>query len=513
MTSGLKESNLVASSITPHNSIRVVGSYPLGTLRVVNPDPPSLEAGNMYNGDTEDFEQPPPLDPTSEEQSPEDNNISTKDTNGRRLSTQLDAVCQHGVGSGDIILILDLPNMFTIGYDSVAITTKEFHGISDIPDGPHFIWVAPSDEISPRSGCWIFTSGANRIHVLQWDKFNEILCEPGRSEARFQAEAIVTTYPKLVSYKNPLHGDDDSARSASSLVEEQLRVWPQLSGAITEEVVRHILAPSEEGIFFVNTTDYVKGCHVTKEEQELLKKSANPFLGSKELAFTFSQVSRTFSTDLVGRDRTLEATDATSYIVALLDAQASDLRMENFGGEFQFAYVTGMHLGSDACIQQWWHMLVKLILKAFLLPECQPKLASALLRAVAAQLFYTIERLEIPLQEYAGENGARDLRLGLTVYKRRLDELLHDILKTSATPEHIEVGNAFARVEAVVTRKLDWDIGGNYLRKGRVVMEDGEAIELELADLEGEDERGDYAPTLVSLDDSGRQSDLISWSS
>jgi A1 cistron-splicing factor AAR2 len=43
------------------------------------------------------------------------------------------------------------------------------------------------------------------------------------------------------------------------------------------------------------------------------------------------------------------------------------------------------------------------------------------------------------------------------------------------------------------------------------MMEDGEQVELEVADLAAEDERGEWAPEVVDLDESGRQRDLVSW--
>jgi A1 cistron-splicing factor AAR2 len=43
------------------------------------------------------------------------------------------------------------------------------------------------------------------------------------------------------------------------------------------------------------------------------------------------------------------------------------------------------------------------------------------------------------------------------------------------------------------------------------MMEDGEEVELEMAELQAEDERGEWAPEVVQLDEQGRQTDLISW--
>ena len=95
--------------------------------------------------------------------------------------------------------------------------------------------------------------------------------------------------------------------------------------------------------------------------------------------------------------------------------------------------------------------------------------------------------------------------------QRRLNELLAS-LGSQATPAQQLVQSAFADVEDAASTTLDWDISGDYLRKGRVALEDGEEVELEMDDLEAEDERGEFAPEVVELDETGKQRGLVSWS-
>jgi A1 cistron-splicing factor AAR2 len=154
-------------------------------------------------------------------------------------------------------------------------------------------------------------------------------------------------------------------------------------------------------------------------------------------------------------------------------------------------------------------MLLKIFLHAHLLPLSRPSLAAAFIRTLTAQLTYSASWLEGSILDTA-ESQTKDLRLSLTVYKRRLDEFLQG-LGNNATPEQLAVATAFAGLEAVVTGTLDWDLRGDYLRRGKVMMEDGEEVELEVADLAAEDERGEWAPEIVDLDESGRQRDLVSW--
>ena len=462
------DSNISAKSIS------VVGTHPLGTLQVHQPlDSPMTEG-------------PPPL---------EDDEDSAAEA------------LVHREGGGDVVLVLDLPEVFTTGYDSVSFTAKHFGGVRDVPSGPHLFWFAHPSGGSARCGFWLFSSGKDQVHVMQWDKFNEVLGEAPRSEAHIQTENLSSFHSKLISYRDPTErsnapGDLDASRAAANL-----KIWEQLTGSITREALVRISGQNSDG-YFVDTGDRVNGAILMAAELELERRISNPLLQSRELKFCFDQHGKTYSMTQIGSARTLEATDSTTHILSLIDNPSNNLTEDDIVGELQFSYITGVHLGNDSCIQQWWYMILKLILKAYTLPATRPDLASALIRTITAQLIYGKEHLETSVLDQA-DSKSRELRLSLIIYKRRLEETLASLGKT-ATPEQITVGNAFSRLESTLT-DLGWDISADYLRKGKVMMEDGEEVEVEVSDLQAEDERGEWAPEIVELDEHGRQKDLVSW--
>src|SRR5206468_309365 len=102
-----------------------------------------------------------------------------------------------------------------------------------------------------------------------------------------------------------------------------------------------------------------------------------------------------------------------------------------------------------------------------------------------------------------------ELKVILTVFKSRLKEQL---LETGAnlTDEQRNVGEAFEAFESLLW-KWGWDLRGNYLRSGKIQLEDGEFVDAELKEFADEDERGEFAPVVVDLDENGRESGLISW--
>ncbi|WYZ39834.1 hypothetical protein EsH8_IV_000175 [Colletotrichum jinshuiense] len=492
--SGLPKSDSSVSTTAPScKSIRVTGAHPLGSLQVHQALDSTLSQEVAMNPNTQsDDDEPPPLGPIE----PQD----VADT--QQPSPQH----EHSLGGGDIVLIMDLPASFTVGYDSVSFTAREFVGVRDIPPGPHFFWVSETEASSTRCGFWIISSATEKIHVMQWDKFNEVIGEPASHvEARFQRDNIRGIYPKLAPYQvRALNANVKPAITQSPSPDPEFarntNIWQQLTDAISSPFLSRITA-RQSSDWAVHTSDRVRGALMLPAEVELEKRVPN-IVASTELNFTFSQGAKTYDAESVGAARTEQAVDATGH---LLSGGISD---DDIVGELQFAFIVGMHLGNEACIQQWWHMLVSLVLKAYTLPLKRPELAHSLLQTVTAQLVYNERYLDGSVLDY-GPSYSRDLRMALIVYKRRLNEVLL-ALNSRATPEQAAVGQAFSDLEAWVW-KFGWDIRSDYLRKGKTMLEDGEEVELELEDLEAEDERGEFAAVVVELDESGKQKDLVSW--
>lgn len=81
------------------------------------------------------------------------------------------------------------------------------------------------------------------------------------------------------------------------------------------------------------------------------------------------------------------------------------------------------------------------------------------------------------------------IKILLTIFKSRLSEEM--LAKRSAlTDDQHAVGEAFESLESWLWR-WNWDLRGNYLRSGKIQLEDGEYVDAELAELQAEDERGE----------------------
>ncbi|OAA78839.1 AAR2 family protein [Akanthomyces lecanii RCEF 1005] len=421
----------------------------------------------------------------------------------------------HARGGGDVVLIIGLPDVFTVGYDALSFTAKHFGGIRDIPAGPHLFWAAHPGGMATRSGFWIMSEGTNRVHAVKWDSGSELLGEAPPDEIPTDVDSF---HAKLLSYRDPTaRSGAGGGGSVGDLNETQAAenelIWGQMTNCITADLLSRVTGQSGGAAWHISTMDRVRGETLQSGEREMedhishIQHTAP--LPVRELRFALDQHSKTYSAQRFGADRTLEATDATLYLTALLSDDAAAVTEASLVGELQFALLAGVHLGNEACLAQWWHMLLRLILRAYALPRSRPALAAAWLRAVTAQLTYGSAWLDTPLTELSDARSSRELRLSLIVYKRRLEE---EFKVTGTTAEQAAVVAAFARLESVVAGPgFGWDIRGEYLRKGKVVMEDGEEVELEMDELQAEDERGEWAPEVVELDEHGREKGLISW--
>ena len=499
-------------STRSHDSVSVLGVHPLGTLRVHDAaDEPQAKTINDDDGDDGDDAGPPPLEPASaKDQQQHGSIVPAKDAAPRQghpaTATPRDLQA-HDLGGGDMAVVIELPDIFTIGYDCVSVTVKDFIGLRDMPRGAHFLWAAHPSGVAARSGVWLLNPGSqDHVHVVQWDNYHESLAEATRSESRNRADSIRDVYSRLLPYRDPTAGTQEQTLTSP---QDNWAMWQQLTRHITKDLLDRI-SGHQTGGWVVHTLDRIHGSadKTIAAEVALERAIPNKNLQVRELNFSFVQETPTYSAETFGAQRSLDALDPTTYLLALINNPNYGLVGDDLVGELQFCYVVGMHLGNDACIQQWWYMVLKLVIKAHQLVAARPVLVGALLRTLAAQLTHSSEWLDSSILDYA-ESHCQELRVGLIVYKRRMDECLHSMGNT-ATPDHVAVATAFARLESVVADR-GWDLSGEYLRRGNVMMEDGEQVELEMDELEAEDERGEWAPEVVELDEHGRQRDLVSW--
>ncbi|CAJ2506952.1 Uu.00g081380.m01.CDS01 [Anthostomella pinea] len=415
---------------------------------------------------------------------------------------------------GDVFILDDLPANFTVGCDAMSFnTTKPFPGFKDLPPGAHLIWVAPSESTSSRSAYWIHTPEKDpeepgEVYVKQWDKFNEVLGDPAsHAEERFQKEKLEQIFGSLAPYQFRATTSGKLQIEAPSQEDDALptflnntTIWFQLTFAISPGLLNRITS-KDQRTWPVTTMDGVSGEVSMAEEARLYAK------GTPQLRFMFPMDTHLINPEAEGRERTRQALDPTNWIIDKLEGATAGGHADDLVGELQFGFLTGMHLGNYSCLEQWWFFVTRLVFRSYNLVVERPQLARDLIQTFHAQLLYNDRYMDGDVLEDMPAN-AKMLQKAMVTYKARLDEKLL-ALGDRCTPDQHSAGVAFSSLEAWLWR-LGWDLRGEYVRSGNVMLEDGEIVQAELSDFEDEDERGEFAPVVVDLED-GRETGLVSW--
>lgn len=490
------------ASLLSHQSVPVTGTFPLGSLRVHqvmdSPRPRQPEARPMA-----DFSDMPALEDGSS------GDIAPLD--------------------GDIFVILDLPPNSTVGCDARAINTgaSGFKGIRDIPPGPHFVWVSEPSALS-RCGYWFVAQDGGRVRVKQWDKYNEVLAEPAsKFELRDHRDNVASLYPQLVSFR---HGSDPAAVAGSD--DEVQQLWRQLTSGISEGLLVRVTGRRDASEWLVATSDTAQGEASFPQATTQLYQA---IVGPRELEFLFPEGDVDLTAAAAGiqhpdhetnasteadADTNAGPPDTSAEILRLVDTPGTGISEADVLGELQLTFLTGLHLSNLSCVDQWWHLVLKVVLRAHRLALLRPRLAAALVRTLHAQMVYDESYIAGGGADDAKDEGTsildivpgnkRKLRRALALYRRRLDELLLDLPRDRATAEQGAVGKAFGELEAWCW-KFGWDLrtGGDGEEERNGTR--GQGRNIGRHDDDNDDDDDDYKPVIVDLDADGREVGLVSF--
>lgn len=433
--------------------------------------------------------------------------------------------------NGDIFRLLELPNNFIVGHDEIAfLTTKPGDdGFRDITPGPHFLWVQQLSSRqegdghqlgyhhgpAPRCGYWYVTKQTGQIRIKQWDKYNEILGDvASQCEADELKANIESIYPTLREYQLPDQGQHIRGPFGPFPNTTKTPLWNQLTWAISEPFLERVTGKRNVQEWLVDSSDCVKGATHLSLYHTTASRAYKAAVSS-ELNFLFTEdLADLDLLDSHADNRGFDPTDTSNRVLALLNNLEDSITERGIIAELQFTYVTGTQLGNSACLEQWWELVLKIVLRSWHLIRLRPGLSRDFLRTLHAQLIHTAaygENSEDNGRETteglsnekpifsAHVKNKRKLRRALAIYKRRLNELFLG-LNDQVPGDLQEVGKVFEDLEAWLW-KYKWDLRSDVV--------DGEE--------EGGDESGtddsedDDLPVVVDLDENGRERGLVSF--
>ncbi|RKU40300.1 hypothetical protein DL546_000274 [Coniochaeta pulveracea] len=297
-------------------------------------------------------------------------------------------------GTGDCFLLQDLPSKCTVGLDTIALTVdgKTFKGFRDIPPGPHFLWISESGAIS-RCGYWFVTEDHGKVRVKQWDRRNETLSDASMSIVSERTTGIEQIRPHLVphSYKGDSKRVPERSPSPDpDFTSDSQGIWHTLTSAITPSFLARVTGRDNVSEWLIDTTDGAKDSLSSHESNQRTGRYLD-FLFHHDLIHNHSLL------DMA--PGAVEGSDTTSLILSLLNldpntgsqkppAQPSTITADTLLAEFQFTFLTGLHLGNHTCIEQWWDLLLKIILPAQRLISLRPKMVASVLTVFYTQMVY-----------------------------------------------------------------------------------------------------------------------------
>ncbi|KAL2048647.1 hypothetical protein N7G274_000559 [Stereocaulon virgatum] len=386
-------------------------------------------------------------------------------------------------------LLLSLPPSILCSIDLLSFTTTpHFHGIKSIPTGYHFIFTSETTSHSIRDGFWFHIPPAPQtsipntppppLIVRKWDPTTGSLRAIDDPESH--RNQLAGLWEKgLTPYRQSASKDAE--------VEEERGDWAQLTGHITSRVLSHLTQNEEWKITSascaVGDRDEIPGltaAEVGEEEQEL------GVLGI--------DLKRTWREGAVGRERTEAATDRSWALGDVVKRWREE--GEEWGdvvlGQMEVCFLMVLTVANWSCLEEWKRIVGLVLTCKRAVREREGWFATFL--GVLRRQMERCEDVEGGLFDMSDEGGGL-LKGLLRGFKRTLGQVF-------GKGEGEDVKEEIEALEDFLKREYGWELGDDFVRKGMLELEDGERVEVEMEEMEGEDERGEYAPVVVGLDES-----------
>ena len=391
------------------------------------------------------------------------------------------------------------------------------------------------------------------VIVKRWDEEREeLVSEEDETEMlRWKANLGRIWNERLTPYRFSTGGEEVKGRED----------WKMLTDCITRQVLDRIVGDRSE-----LNGDEVTGWRLTSVSSAPQDLDDIPGLdtatahremtpGGRSLNFLPIDLKRTWRAGAIGRERTQAAQDLSWALSEVLrhrdpvespasqqsslhekpqqgakkkdvnddDDDEIDQDERELLGEMQFTFLMILTLANYSCMEQWKRIL-RLIFTCRAAVRDRPGLFARVLRLLKVQLQHC-DDVEGGLFELYDDNEGRTSLLPylLKMFRRGLNDTFgssdgHDQEKhavpssfrsrsaSEREPAEKLVRLAYADLESFVKGEFGWELGDSYVRRGLLQLEDGEEVELEMDDLQDEDERGEYAPVVVDLDESSTRS-------
>jgi A1 cistron-splicing factor AAR2 len=367
-----------------------------------------------------------------------------------------------------ILHLTSIPPSSHIGLDlSSFSSTPQFAGIKSLPPGLHHIWVSTAPGLSLRYGFWLHIPSAPPVqHHRRYDPATEALVADDDLLPAITPELWTSG---LTPYRQRLPSTGEETPAADA--------WNALVRHVTPHVLTRVLG---EGWSADSTSGSVAG-----EVEDTAGLPGDDGGEERRLGFTAVDLKRTWREGAQGSERTEMARDRSWMLGEVLAAAEGELL-----GEFELAFVVCYYLGNYAAAEHWMRV-VRLVLtcRNAAVGEREPLFVEFL-----AELRCMLEVLQAGEGPgFIGEDQLNEV-LGLL---RRFGKMLREEEEEDPS-KGAKVRREFERLKDWAGKRMDWVLDTReMLRRGMVMTEEGDMVEVEAEGLEEEEETGEYAPVIV----------------
>jgi A1 cistron-splicing factor AAR2 len=380
--------------------------------------------------------------------------------------------------SGTTLLLRSLPPSSFCAINLLSFTsTPRFQGIKYIPPGFHFFCTSSTNELSVRHGIWFrVPDGGVHVIIKSWSTQHESLLPEDDDVEILRARANLGKI-----WREGLTPYRQSAKEGGGEVEKD---WRLLTCHVTQALLERMTGSKTENHWPISSSS--SAARDAEAIPGLPSEEASK--NDEELSLLPIDLKKTWRSGATGRERTEAARDYSWALGELLAVCQNG--EDEILGELQVCYLMVLTVNNWSCLEQWRRLLRLIFTSAHAVNE-RPGFFVKVLALLQVQI-RRADDVEGGLFDWS-DQGRGQLRSVLRRFKKALADM--------DGKAKVDVVEEFEKLEDFVRERFRWELGDDFLRRGMVMLEDGENVEVTIAGYEEEDETGEYAPTVVELDE------------
>ncbi|KAL8682123.1 MAG: hypothetical protein Q9186_001828 [Xanthomendoza sp. 1 TL-2023] len=412
------------------------------------------------------------------------------------------------------LILLNLPPSILCGINlQTFTTTPTFLGIKSLPPGYHFLFTSPSASLSLRDGFWFDIPPPPTTHPNPEPIFRKWNPESERLIPCPETEALAIIHSKggwkeiyeknLTPYRQSAGTEDNNNNNTGK--EE---VWGPLTKHISSALLLRFTKSEEWMISSASC-----GVQDRDEIPGLSKEDVGGVIGEeeKELGMLGVDLKRTWREGAVGRERTEGARDRSWLLGEICGEVPESLWDREVGeegdeedeedgwgdvvlGQMEICFLMVLTLANYSCLEEWKRILALVL-------TCEKAVKE---RVDFFERFVILLRRQLARADDVegglfdmSDDGGAFLKGLLKGFKRTMDQYVMDEDETTDWMDDVQI--EFDELKEWVRQEYGWELGDEFVRRGMLELEDGEMVEMETKEMEGEDESGEYAPVVVEL--------------